>query len=127
MVYICLITDIPAIINILSLVIQKTRNGWIFNTLFKWSWLSKVGNCDTAIKFKEINALRKIYHVETGIFRNYWFIFQDKKGLHSKRFPKKFEKLHSNVAIPLIQVLIKEFENIFDISDFPALDSSNTL
>ena len=41
-------------------------------------------------------------------------------------FIKFSNKFHSNFALPLIEVLFKKFENVFEASDLPVLDSSNT-
>ena len=41
-------------------------------------------------------------------------------------FIKFSNKFHSNFAVPFIEVLLKKFENVFEASDLPVLDSSNT-
>ena len=126
----CLMTDILAIMNVLSLSLQKENASLIdikYLVEMTIETLTKLSTANSPKDFGEILAPRKSYY---GDYENFKSIVNDFKvkraNLRSYR-KISIENFHNFVAIPLIKKLVTEVEEAFDTSDFPVIDAFQVL
>ena len=125
---ICLLTDILAILTILSLVLQK--QGILFVDIkhsvgVTLQHLRQLAKADNPEEFSSLLSPKKSYYAR---YQDYLDILSDFNStrkhlrLHGGR-EINIENFHSNIATPFIEKLIQEIEEAFDITDFPVLDA----
>ena len=122
----CFMTDIMSIINKLSLTLQKQAvlfvdiNHYVAITLAQLHQLMKTDNPEA---FSQILSPKQSYYGEYQIFLDIISNFRKAKI----QFQSDAGEIHisnfHNTAKPLIEVLVKEIEQAFDVVDFPVLDA----
>ena len=119
-------TDIMLIINKLSLALQKQTilfvdiNHYVAITLAQLRQLMKADNPEA---FSQILSPKRSYYGEYQIFLDILSNFcKAKIQFRSDAGEVHISHFHKNTAKPLIEVLVKEIEQAFDVADFPVLD-----
>ena len=123
----CLMTDILAVMNILSLALQKQRSLFVdvkHMVDITTDTFQKLSVTNTPSEFKDILSPRKSSYVNNRYFINIISDFQAQiKNLGSHLSQTSINNFHSRFAIPIIKKLILEIEEAFNITDFPVMDA----
>ena len=125
---ICLMTNILAILNTLSLALQKQGvllvdiNSFL-KTLEKLKAMSVVKDNKA---FNDILSPQKGYYAEVKTYINILNDFQSKnKHLRSHNMQITLEQFHDNITLKIVKQLMKELCDAFQTSEFPVIDSFN--
>ena len=125
--YICFMTDVLSIMNTLSLVLQK--EGALFVdihcsvdlTLDKFCELAEA---DSPEKYTDIMAPTKSHY---AAYQEYIDILTDlgetQKFLRFQGSQINIQNFHYSVATPIIELLMKEIKEAFDVKEYPFLDA----
>ena len=123
----CLMTDILAVMNTLSLALQKQVSFLVdikamveITTDTLW----KLSVTNTPSEFTDILSPRKSSYANKQHFINIISDFQaQRKNLRSHFSQTSINNFHACAAIPIIKKLILEIEEAFNTTDFPVMDA----
>ena len=123
----CLMIDIMSIINKLLLALQKQTvllvdiNHYVAITLAQLHQLMKTDNPEA---FPQILSPKQSYYGEYQTFLDTLSNFHKAKfQFRSDAAEVHISNFHKNTAKPMIEALVKEIEQAFDVADFPVLDA----
>ena len=126
---ICLMTDILAILNTLSLALQKQGvllvdiNSFLNITLEK---LKPMLVAKDNKAFNDILSPQKSYYAEAKTYINILKDFQSiNKHLRSHKMQITLEQFHDNITLKIVKQLMKELCDAFQTSEFPKINSFN--
>ena len=122
----CLTTDILAVMNTLSLALQK--QGSLLVDIKQMveittDTLRKLSMTNTPSEFTDILSPRKSSYTNNQHFINIISDFQaQRKNLRSHFSQTSINDFHARVTISIIKQLILEIEEAFNTTDFPVMD-----
>ena len=126
---ICLMTDILAVLNTLSLALQKQGlllvdiNSFLNITLEKLKAMS-VAKDNKA--FNDLLSPQKSYYAEAKTYINILNDFQStNKHLRSHNMQITLEQFLDNITLKIVKQLMKELCDAFQTSEFLVIDSFN--
>ena len=123
----CLMTDILAVMNTLSLALQK--QGSLLVDIKQMveittDTLRKLLVTNTPSEFTDILSPRKSSYANNQHFINIISHYQaQRKNLRSHFSQTSINDFHARVAISIIKQLILQIEEAFNTSDFPVMDA----